>query len=303
LPDANTGQPDRTPPRTASLPSVPGDRRSSHRLDDELHDLAAVVATGDAILFTGAGFSASALDLQARPLPDAEQMRSELWRLVFGDDESDDSSLQDLYEVALERMPQQLGDYLAQRLSVGDSPLPPYYAAWFSAPWQRVYTLNVDDLEAAVQRQTALPRALVRATQANATATRLPIRADELAVVHLNGLASDGAHAVTFSTFQYAARLCGRDRDYEALAYDITHWPFVFAGTTLDEMVLWQHLEDHHQRAGYHARPPSWLIAPNLSRARQRLLEDLGVRWLPTTIEVVARYLPRCSPSIRRRWR
>jgi hypothetical protein len=48
--------------------------------------MAAVIASGDAILFTGAGFSSGALDTASRPLPDAAQMRVELWHLLFGDD-------------------------------------------------------------------------------------------------------------------------------------------------------------------------------------------------------------------------
>jgi hypothetical protein len=271
-------------------------RALSSDIDCELHDLARVVAGGDAILFTGAGFSAGALDATSRPLPDAAQMRAELWQLLFSDDEPDDSSLQDLYDVALERIPERLGDYLARRLRIGDAPLPSHYAVWLAAPWLRVYTLNVDDLEVAVQRAEALPRRLVCASRADLSAPPPRVELDELAIVHLNGLASDGAHALTFSTFQYAARLCGRDRDYEALAHDMMHAPFVFAGTTLDEMVLWQHLERHRQRVGDHVRPRSWLISPSLSRARQLLLQDIGVRWLPTTIEAAAVYLPRWSP-------
>jgi hypothetical protein len=267
------------------------------QLERELTEMATVIARGDAILFTGAGFSSGALDVASSPLPDAAQMRDELWRLLFGDDEPDDSSLQDLYDVALERIPAQLTDYVAARLRIGDASLPSYYASWLSAPWRRVYTLNVDDLEAAVQRQIRLPRALVSTSRTDAGAFRPAIATEELAVVHLNGLAADGAHALTFSTFQYAARLCSRDRDYEGLTHDMMRAPFVFAGTTLDEVVLWQHLERHRQRVGDLARPPSWLIARTLSRARQLLLQHIGVRWLPITIEAAAAYLPRWSAS------
>jgi hypothetical protein len=266
----------------------------SLELDRELREMASVVEQGSATLFTGAGFSAGALDLAQQPLPDAAQMRSELWQMLFRDEEPDDSTLQDLYDVALDRIPDQLGDYLTHRLRIGDAPLPAHYATWFSAPWRRIYTLNVDDLEAAVERQWRLPRRLICASRdQRSTRGAGPADASDLVVVHLNGLAADGVHALTFSTFQYAARLCHHDPDYEDLAADMTRAPFVFAGTTLDEMVLWQHLVGHRQRIGERASPPSWLIAPTLSRARQLLLRGIGVRWFPTTIEVVAGYLPR----------
>jgi hypothetical protein len=253
-----------------------------------LDDMRRAVASGDAILFTGAGFSAGALDRSGRPLPDSRQMQADLWALLFDDGEPDDSSLPDLYDVALERAPEQLSRYLQERLRVGDAALPTYYATWFAAPWWRIYTLNVDDLEHAVQRQASLPRRLVTLSQADPPGPR-QLAADTLPVIHLNGLAEDGIHALTFSTFQYAARLCSQDRDYEALARDMAHLPFVFAGTTLDEMVMWQHLELHRRRSGdREPRPPSWLITPRLSRARQLLLADLGVRWIATTIEDAA---------------
>jgi hypothetical protein len=267
-------------------------------VDRDLREMASVIDRGTAILFTGAGFSAGALDVARCSLPDAAQMRAELWEMLFGDDPPDDSSLQDLYDVALERIPGQLGEYLGRRLRVGDAPLPPHYATWFSAPWLRIYTLNVDDLESAVERQLPLPRRLVCASRAD-PASRARLGDDELAVVHLNGLAADGVHALTFSTFQYAARLCGHDPDYEGLARDMTSAPFVFAGTTLDEIVLWQHLERHRQRIGNRAHPPSWLLTPSLSRARRLLLRDIGVRWVPTTIEAAAAYLP-CWADARR---
>ena len=94
-------------------------------------------------------------DRDGRELPDSRQMIRDLWQIVFGDADPDRSTLADLYDVALVRAPARLGEYLCKRLQVGDSPLPRTYAAWFGAPWHRVHTLNVDDLEVAVARQFA----------------------------------------------------------------------------------------------------------------------------------------------------
>jgi hypothetical protein len=250
--------------------------------------LAATIARGDAMLFTGAGFSSDARDLEGNPLPDGRQMVAELWPLVFGDAEIDDSSLPDLYDAALLLANGSLSDYLMRRLRVGDAPLPAHYAKWFSAPWRRIYTLNVDDLECAVQRQFRLPRAL-RSVSAIAP-DRSPAREDgAIDVVHLNGLAGADATGLTFSTMQYAARLCARDREYECLAQDLHAAPFVFAGTTLDEVVLWQHLElQRMQRGEIAARPRSFLVSSSLSRARRVLLESLQIQWIQGTIAELA---------------
>jgi len=223
------------------------------------------------MLFTGAGFSADARDIEGNRLPDSEEMRRELWPLIF-EEELDDSSLQDLYDCALMRRSDRLHDYVRRRLRVGDAPLPRHFAAWFTQPWKRIYTLNVDDLEVAVARQFRLP----------------PID-----VIHLNGVAGDAAHELTFSTLQYASRLCGKDRTYEQLVADFETEPFVFAGTTLDEVTLWQHLELHRRRNGDgpKKRPPSFLVSSSLSRARHVLLESLGIRWVQATIADIAAQL------------
>ena len=237
---------------------------------DPLRELSALIASGEAMLFTGAGFSADALDLDGRPLPDSEQMRCELWQIVFGEDcDPDASSLQDLYDVGLMQCRERLHAYLCRRLRIGDAPLPPHFAAWFRAGmFARIYTLNIDDLEVAVARQFGLP----------------PID-----VVHLNGKVGDDVGKLCFSTRQYAARVGDRDRHYEQLVIDLERAPFVFAGTTLDEVTLWHHLELRRRANGdAPRRPPAFLISSSLSRARQVLLESVGIHWVRATIADVA---------------
>ncbi len=255
-------------------------------MDPAFRELARVIESGAAMLFTGAGFSCDARAVDGSGLPDSKSMIAELWPIVFGDGEPDDSSLADLYDVALARVPDLLHAYVAQRLRIGPAPLPGHYARWFSAPWRRIYTLNVDDLELVVAQQFPLPRPL---RSVSAIAKDAPPSEDgALDVVHLNGMAGTPAE-LTFSTMQYAARLCGRDREYERLVADLERAPFVFAGTTLDEVVLWQHLELRRRLNGDAGdRPASFLISPSLSRARQVLLETLGIRWVQATVAEVA---------------
>jgi hypothetical protein len=250
-----------------------------------IRELSEVIDSGDAVLFTGAGFSLGARDASGEPLPDSETMRRELYELVFGDGPPDDSTLPDLYDVALVRAPDELDRYLARRLRIGQLCDVERYAAWFALPWRRVYTLNVDDLESALARLAPGKRALHSVSDTRDCETA---PGDALAVIHLNGDVRDGAAALTFSTLQYAARLCGHDPAYRALADDLDRWPFVFVGTTLDEVVLWQHLELHRRRGGRPVRHRSYLIARTLSRARRVLLEDLGLVWVPSTLEAVA---------------
>ncbi len=272
-----------------------------------LSELKSMIGSGHAILFTGAGFSAEAKDREGRSLPDAKEMIADLWRMLYGEgadatksanpvdhgagsdppDEPDESSLSDLYDSALLRAPDQLREYLERRLKIGDAPLPRSFAGWFSAPWHRVYTLNVDDLELAVMRQFELPRPLI---PVSALGHRPPDASRHgLEVVHLNGIAGDAAEDVTFSTLQYASRLCAPDREYERLVKDLGSRPFVFVGTTLDEVVLWKHVQLWRQQRG--DRPPhahSFLIASRLTRARRDLLESVKIHWIQATAAEIA---------------
>jgi len=253
---------------------------------DRLRELAAIIRSGDAVLFTGAGFSAQASDHAGQPLPDSTRMIRDLSAMLFPDEPPDDSSLADLYDVALLRAPEKLCRYLASRLRIGDAPLCPTFAAWFGAPWRRIYTLNVDDLEVAVARQFDLPRALV---SISALAEREHPVDGMLEVVHLNGIAGDDPRQVTFSTMQYASRLCTPDREYERLIDDLRTAPFVFVGTTLDEVVLWKHVQLEQSRdADALPRRHSFLISPSLTRARHALLEAHRIHWVKGTAAQIA---------------
>jgi hypothetical protein len=255
-----------------------------HSVPDEL---VTAVSTGSAVLFTGAGFSCDARDLDGQPLPDGRAMIAELWPLCF-DGDPDDSTLPDLYDAALICAPDRLHAYTQRRLRIGDAPLPEHLARWFAAPWRRIYTLNVDDLEVAIQRQYRLPHRL----RPVSALLDEPPPASAIDVVHLNGFVGTDARELTFSTMQYASRLSNGDREYARLAEDLHASPFVFAGTTLDEAVLWQHVEMRRKHAPPR-RPRSFLVTKSLSRARQTLLENLGIVWVQAEIDEVASRLPR----------
>jgi NAD-dependent SIR2 family protein deacetylase len=247
-----------------------------------LQMLTDLARSGDAVLFTGAGFSASARDRTGRPLPRSVDMADELWTMLFDDGPPDGSTHADLFDVASGHGVD-LASYLEARLTVDEDSLPEHYVPWLSAPWRRVYTLNVDDLEEAIMRRFALPRALrtVRAPDELAYHT-----IDALEVVHLNGSVRTLAGA-TFSTTQYAARLVDPDPLYAALCADLTRHPFVFVGTVLDEPVFWKHLAQLCDGA-LGDRPPSLLVTRSVTRARRLVLERLNVRWLEADIEEAA---------------
>jgi len=239
---------------------------------------------GHAILFTGAGFSSRAQNTQGEPLPTLTQLREALWKLCFpGEPVDETSSAQDIFQYALTRNPKGLTDLLRQLLTVDAGSLPREYGVWFSMPWQRVYTLNIDDLPAAVTRKISLPWPL--RSVSGTTLGEPPLREGAaLDVIHLNGTLEDIPDRVTFSTTQYAERLVRQEPWYVRCVADILTRPVVFVGTKLDEPPLWQHMELRKARGGRELRelrPKSYLVIPNLDRARKELLRQLNIIHLP----------------------
>jgi hypothetical protein len=262
-------------------------------VNEEHDELAADLQAGKLILFTGAGFTSGACDAGGRELPSSARMIQDLWRLCFGAREPYDaeSTLQDLYDVAVRQCPERLAAYLSARLQATDGAVAAHHIRFFAAPWRRMYTLNVDDLERAVARRASLPRPLRVITPWSGHEWLDQEDERFLDVVHLNGQVTDNPHSVTFSTLQYASRLTGAEPLYEALARELMAEPFVFVGTRLDEVILWQHLQ--YTTNGHdptrRPRPRSYLVTPRLARARATLLAALNVEWLPMTAEEFAR--------------
>lgn len=244
--------------------------------DDLLDDLAADLATGRVVLFTGAGFSAHARNCDGNPLPSSAELRDLLWPLVFGDETPDESELADLYECAVRCAGDETGDLLRRRLVVDESTVPDVYHTWFTMPWHRIYTLNVDDLDEAVQRRFELP---VPIHAVSALGDELPARSGALLSVHLNGMVA-GYPNITFSHQQYGERTALPDPWYQHLALDLSRHPVLFVGTQLAEPPLWQQVALRLGRDDVE-RPRSYIVTRHLPLARRRILADLNVEWLP----------------------
>ena len=171
---------------------------------------------------------------------------------------------------------------MRKRLTVDAQSLPDEYAMWFSFPWYRVYTLNVDDLEKAVGRRSDLPRPI---ESLSALRDALPAEGERLAVVHLNGDLDDLPH-VTFSQRQYGERQATWDLWYANLARELKHHPVLYVGTSLNEPPLWQYIEQRGPRgSGPELRPGSYLVADQLALARRVALAEYNVGWVQGTQE------------------
>lgn len=238
--------------------------------------------SGMAVLFTGAGFSSLATNSAGVQLPQGADLRDALWNVAFPGETIDaTSTLGDVFDAALRLSRRGTESLLRERLTVDAETLPRLYETYFSLPWYRVYSVNVDDLVSAVQRRFSLPydfRIVSGLTQS------VP-PPEILSAVHLNGLLNEFPN-VTFSPPQYGERAARPDDAYSTLLRDLRSRCVIFIGTQLDEPPLWQHIALRGERStGRELRPKSFLVAPNIPRARAVLLDRLNIRHVPMTAE------------------
>jgi Mrp family chromosome partitioning ATPase len=242
------------------------------------------LARGEAVLFTGAGFSYAAVSKSGKPVPSADNLKRELWRLAFPSaphvDEA--SQLGDVFELALSRAKNASRDLLNDLLQVDAERSPTRFKSWFSLPWYRHYTLNVDDLDEAIASHYSLQRPL----NAISATTDAFISQPGLLSIHLNGRLRDFPN-ITFSIRQYGQRASQPDAWYQTLVADLLNHPIVFVGTVLEEPGLWQYIELRRQRSGAEVemRPASYLVSPSLPVARAGLLKNFNINWINATEE------------------
>lgn len=261
------------------------------------------ISGSQVILFTGAGFSGEARDSRGEPLPNSSQLARELWDISFPDRPFDPTThLGDAFEAAKVRNRSTLASLLERRLSVQGNSLPDFYRVWFSVPWIRCYTLNIDDIEQAVARRFGLGRDVL---SLSATTERSAGRSGtaHLEVVHLNGLLGDSLDSLTFSDLDYGLRLTSPERWYGQCIVDMATRPVVFVGTELNESPLWQYVQHRRSRRSRglrEMRPGSYLVCPSLNPARAETLRELNIEWIPMTAQRFAEELLQAmAPEIR----
>lgn len=241
------------------------------------------------ILFLGAGFSWDAKDSNGVSIPLGRQLTEELWNIAFpGDPFEGATTLRDIFQVCIETHRSQTIKHLEMRLTVAQKTLPSYYATWFSPPWHRIYSLNIDTLPSAARQRFRLPRP----TKVISARQRYPeelVDPDELEVVCLNGTLADLPDRVVFTGPQFAGRLNELDPWYQRLAAEFITHPIIFVGTELDEPSLWSHIELRKRSADTRElRPKSYLVTPAIPRARALALQSYNITHIAMTAKEFA---------------
>lgn len=240
------------------------------------------IMRGDAILVTGAGFSRSLIDSNGDNLPVGKQLAKSIWPIAFGADEIDDTTLPDVYQAALSKSPTLLRQQLERHFQVDRNAVPERYKTWFSLPWYRIYTLNIDDGDEAVSETfTRSQLNIVSALSAKPGEAR----SDQLSVVHLNGRLAEFPR-ITFSPWDFADHTVNTEPWYQEFAADIATRPTIVIGSVLDEPPLWHFIRLREQKgSSKEVRPRSWLISPTLDRGRAAMLHELNFHHIQQTEE------------------
>lgn len=241
---------------------------------------------GRIVLFTGAGFSVGAKTRSGLEVPGAGDLARALWNIAFPDEAFDDPALGDVYEAALQNGRDLTADLMREQLDVDPQAIDPGYQLWFSLPWYRIYTVNIDNMDQAAERAFKLPRPL---QVLSALGDSVPAaESARLQVIHLNGTLED-LPDVTFSPRQYGRRQAEIDLWFAALAIDLQTHPVLYVGTSLNEPPLWAYVEARgSKRTKREMRPGSFFVAPHLDRAKSVSLARYNVTWVETTTEQFA---------------
>jgi len=229
------------------------------------------------VLLTGAGFSLDAPCRDGGHIPGVRELCELLWKVAFPGEQFDASSdVGDLYACALQRGESATRKLLESRLRV-QGEIPESYIRWYSQPWVRAYTLNMDNLDFAVSATGQLPTPI---SVVSAISDGLATVGERLLSIHLNGTLEDFPN-ITFSQQQYGERLARPDSWYQQLVRDLMSCPVVFVGTELNEPPLWQHIELRGAKGpGRERRPRSYLVCPTLPPARRVMLRSYNVVWI-----------------------
>ncbi|RXZ51728.1 hypothetical protein ESO86_01070 [Agromyces binzhouensis] len=195
--------------------------------------------------------------------------------MAFGEAPFDAAStLGEIFRIAQQRSGNALREQLERMFTVDRSTLPKRYADWFALPWSRIYTLNIDDLDSAVQ---AAKKGADLNILSALTSSPGDERAGATTVVHLNGRLADYPR-VTFDPPTYGSRTATPDAWYQQFIVDTVTRPTLYIGTVLDEPPIWHYLSQRGAKGGAsETRPRSWLFTKNLPIARRELLAGFNI--------------------------
>jgi hypothetical protein len=243
------------------------------------------------VLYLGSGFSGESRNAHGHALPGAKGLAQNLWEFLEYPGEYDGTELRYLCDAARKKRGEAaVRARLKDTLTVAEYPR--WYAAicgWF---WRRIYTTNVDDLVELAFYGARGVASLKRVVAPDEYAERDMLLRD-VQYVKLHGSVDDDAKPLTFSPIEYGRRASLHDVWYDHFLRDYCTYPTILVGTELNEPLFWQYLAARQERprGAPESRPKSFLVSPNISRARADALALYNIQPLNATAEAFFTWL------------
>jgi hypothetical protein len=237
------------------------------------------------VLFLGAGFSRDATNSAGAHIPLSQEVAETLWKTAKFPGEYDGTELRYLYDAARKRQGDGTIRRLLQELLLV-SKYPDWYrsvAGWY---WRRIYTTNIDNLIEAIYGGTAGLPFLERVIPPDEFSDRDAFLR-RIQCIKLHGSADDLGKPIVFSPIEYGRRASLHDVWYDHFLRDYSTYPTLLVGTELNEPLFWQYLAARQEkpRGAPESRPKSFLVSPNISRARSEALSVYNIEPIDGTAE------------------
>lgn len=249
------------------------------------------IETGKMSLLLGAGFTRGVLNAKGQPIPDGNQLKDKLWKLVGIEGEHSEDTLQIVYQLALGKVPlETLRKFLHDEFHVKS--VPEWMKILPTFMWRKIITTNIDNaIEVAFESSKGHQR-LRSVDGMRHDYVERDTTYSELLKIALHGSLDGIPKDVTFGTLQYAGRSNLRwEPWYNDFIYEYCNYPMIIVGSQLEEPLLWQYISAREERYKEELRPRSFLISPSLSPARKAFLEEYKITHIETTGEAFFSWL------------
>ena len=232
----------------------------------------------EVVLFTGSGFSFDAINSIGENMPIGKSLSKKIFEFVFPNATyiDDGTSLADMYQAMLNsgKSNEQIKDFLSSNLQVKS--LPDYYKYTTLAFWFKIYTINIDNLLDKIYERWSPEIKLTNLIFPKISYQERDQLLDTLQAIYLHGKIPCDPNEVIFSRSQYANRAIKLQPLYFHFIQDFSTCATVFIGTTLDEQLFEQYIATRQSinEGVVEHRPKSFLIIPNISVVREKILKD-----------------------------
>ena len=236
-------------------------------MEELLKDIIKIMENSVPVLLLGAGFSIGATN-EYGPMPNGEKLKVELLTNFFSGDEIDELSTENLKEVCSNIVndgnANELNNYLTNKFK--DATPAEWQFKFAEYPWNKIYTLNIDDVVEKVYEKSGKKLIVQRKEQEKAT-LGVPI------LIKLHGDVRDSKAGYVFSDNEYMKNFTMPNCSIDSFSHDFFENDTIFIGTEFDEDDIQTELFKRY-KIGYNDFHQHYFVSPEIkSRKIRKLIE------------------------------